>query len=176
MKISSQLLKPDRSAEDADAPEWRAGLGGPDLDPLPRLLGYALRRTHIAVFKRFRSVFAEFEIRPAQLGVLTVVHNNPGLKQSDVSAALGIKRTNFGPLLDGLITRGFVVRRKVAEDRRVSGLHLTPEGQVFVKQLHEREAAFEREIAALIGEDGRRDLLSLLDRVALTCRDETEAS
>jgi DNA-binding MarR family transcriptional regulator len=162
------------TATDSKAPKPVGNPTGPDLDPLPRLIGYALRRTHIAVFKRFRSVFAEFEIRPAQLGMLTVVQKNPGLKQSDVSAALGIKRTNFGPLLDGLIARGFVVRRKVAGDRRVSGLHLTPAGEIFVTQLHEREAAFEREIAALIGEDGRRDLLSLLDRVALTCRDETE--
>jgi hypothetical protein len=38
--------------------------------------------------------------------------------------------------------------------------------------LHARERAFEAEITAVIGEDGRRDLLALLQGVAATCRDE----
>lgn len=166
--------KPDTAERDAALPLPNAGARGPDLDPLPRLVGYALRRTQVAVFRRFRRVFAEFDIRPAQLGVLTVVLNNPGLKQSEVSAALGIKRTNFGPLLDGLVARGLVERTKVASDRRVFGLHLTAAGQDFVAELQAREAAFEREIVALIGEDGRHTLLRLLDQVARTCRDEPE--
>lgn len=147
---------------------------GPDLGALPHLVGYALRRTHSAVFNRFRRVFAEFDIRPAQLGVLTIVLNNPGLKQSEVSAALGIKRTNFGPLLDGLVARKLVLRAKMPADRRAFGLHLTKEGRHVVAQLQAREAAFEREISALIGETGRRDLLALLDQVAATCRDEPD--
>lgn len=159
----------------AERPRHAADARGPDLDPLPQLVGYALRRTQVAVFRRFRREFAEFDIRPAQLGVLTVVLNNPGLKQSEVSAALGIKRTNFGPLLDGLVARGLVERTKVATDRRVFGLHLTAAGRDFVAQLQAREAAFEREIVALIGKEGRHTLLALLDQVALTCRDEPDA-
>jgi DNA-binding MarR family transcriptional regulator len=145
---------------------------GPDLGPLPHLVAYALRRTHIAVFNRFRRVFSEFDIRPAQLGALTILANNPGLKQSEVSAVLGIKRTNFGPLLDGLVARGLVRRAKVPTDRRAFGLHLTDEGRALITQLHARERAFEAEITAVIGEDGRRDLLALLQGVAATCRDE----
>ena len=45
--------------------------------------------------------FAPFDIRPAQFSVLTVIERNPGLTQSQVAEALGIKRTNFVGMLDG---------------------------------------------------------------------------
>jgi DNA-binding MarR family transcriptional regulator len=145
-----------------------------DLRPLPNLIGYALRRTQVAVFNRFRRAFAEFDIRPAQLGILTVVHNNPGLKPSEVSAALGIKRTNLVPLLDGLIARGLIERAKLETDRRSHALRLTQDGSRFLAALQQREAEFERDLSAAIGDADRLRLLHLLAEVEASCRDEPE--
>ncbi|GGC74641.1 MarR family winged helix-turn-helix transcriptional regulator [Chelatococcus reniformis] len=156
---------PARAASDLPVAE-----PAPDLSPLPDLVGYALRRTHMAVFRRFREAFADYDIRPVQLGVLTVVLNNPGLKQTAVGAALGIKRTNFGPLLDGLMARGLIERKRLESDRRALGLYLSPLGQTLVAELQAREAAFERQISATIGDEGRRDLLRLLGQIAAGCR------
>src|SRR5436853_1820743 len=82
-----------------------------DLGPLPGLIGYMLRRAQIAVFQEIFRSFGEVNIRPAQFSVLTVIAHNPGLTQSQVSAALGIKRTNFVALLDSLEERGLAERR-----------------------------------------------------------------
>src|ERR1700694_4885401 len=77
-----------------------------DLGMLPDLIGFMLRRAQIAVFQEIFKLFSEVDIRPAQFSVLTVIEKNPGLTQSRVSAALGIKRTNFVALLDSLEQRG----------------------------------------------------------------------
>jgi DNA-binding MarR family transcriptional regulator len=146
-----------------------------DLEPLPNLIGYALRRTHVAVFNSFRRAFAELDIRPVQLGIMTVVRNNPGLKQSEVSAALGIKRANLVPLLDGLAARGLIERTKLDSDRRSHALHLTGEGTRLLVELQRREAELEQELSALIGETGRRRLIELLAKVEASCRDAPEA-
>src|SRR5690606_33707419 len=77
-----------------------------DLGPLPGLSGYALRRAQLAVYHDFHTVVEGHDIRPVQFGVLLVLAANPGMKQSDVGAALGIKRSNFVALIDGLEQRG----------------------------------------------------------------------
>ncbi|HWK43713.1 MAG TPA: MarR family transcriptional regulator [Stellaceae bacterium] len=136
-----------------------------DLGPLPDLIGYVLRRAQLAVFKDFIQAFAAFGIRPAQYGVLIVLERNPGLKQSEVSAALGIKRANFVPLIDELERRGLARRAPAATDRRSHQLHLTEKGLDLTRQLHEVQATHEAHLAARIGEAGHVQLIELLHGV-----------
>ena len=70
-----------------------------DIGALTCLIGYMLRRAQIAVFQDIFRTFSQVGIRPAQFSVLTMIAHNPGRTQSQIAAALGIKRTNFVPLL-----------------------------------------------------------------------------
>ena len=137
-----------------------------DLGPLPRLLGYALRRAQLAVFQDFHRVFAEVDIRPAQFSVLTVLRHTPGLRQSQVSEALGIKRTNFVALFDTLEARGLARRERVADDRRAFALYLTEEGAGLLGRMQALLAAHEKHFIDRIGADGRETLLALLHRLS----------
>ena len=112
-----------------------------DIAPLPNAVGYMLRRAHLVVVKNFMTVCKELDIRPAQYGILTVIENNPGLKQIDVSLALGIKRTNMVALIDALQKRDLVRRVTVRSDRRSYALHLTPKGKAFMSRLRARGKA-----------------------------------
>ena len=135
---------------------------GVDYGSLPQSSGYMLRRAQLAVFQHFMRAFAEVDIRPAQFAVLTIIEHNPGLKQSQVSAALGIKRTNLVALLDALEERGLAKRAPVASDRRSYALHLTEPGNALMKRLREIDATQETHLIAAIGEEGRDKLLELL--------------
>ena len=137
-----------------------------DLGPLPELIGYVLRRAQLVVFQDFFSAFAPFDIRPAQFAVLTVIERNPGLTQSQVAAALGIKRTNFVGLLDALETRGLAERRQVARDRRSYALYLTAEGTALMRRLRPVLKAHEQRFVAKVGEEGRDRLVELLHQIA----------
>src|SRR5258705_10455569 len=99
-----------------------------DLGPLPDLIGYVLRRAQLVVFQDFFNAFAPFDVSPAQFSVLTVIERNPGLTQSQVAAALGIKRTNFVGLLDELERPSLAHRRRTGGDKRSHALDRTPEG------------------------------------------------
>jgi len=103
---------------DADGANERAQAQEIDLGPLPHLVGYMLRRAQLAVFQDFWRGYEAFDIRPAQYAVLLVIERNPGLRQSQVSAALNIKRANLVALLDSLESRGLARRVPVATDRR----------------------------------------------------------
>jgi DNA-binding MarR family transcriptional regulator len=137
-----------------------------DLGPLIGLIGYMLRRAQIAVFQDIFRTFAEVGIRPAQFSVLTVIAHNPGRTQSQVSAALGIKRTNFVALLDSLERRGLAVRRPAPTDRRSHALHLTDAGKATMRRLNKKVGQLEARMIGQIGKDGRVALLALLHRLA----------
>ncbi len=154
---------PPRPDIDDDAPaDPRAAV---DLGPLPGLIGYALRRAQLAVFQDFHRHFADADIRPAQFSVLVVLKHNPGLRATQAALALGIKRTNFVPLFDGLAARGLVERRGVKGDRRASALFLTEAGAETLARLERLVALHEAKFAARLGPEGRYQLMGLLHRI-----------
>jgi DNA-binding MarR family transcriptional regulator len=137
-----------------------------DLGPLPGLIGYVLRRAQLVVFQDFFAAFAPYDIRPAQFAVLTVIERNPGLTQSQVAAALGIKRTNFVGMLNVLETRGLAERRQAARDRRSYALYLTTDGASLMRKLKPVLKTHESRMIAKVGADGRDRLLALLHGIA----------
>jgi DNA-binding MarR family transcriptional regulator len=132
---------------------------------LPDLIGFMLRRAQISVFQEIFRLFSEVDIRPAQFSVLTVIEKNPGLTQSRVSAALGIKRTNFVAVLDSLEQRGLAERRRAEGDRRSHALHLTADGRAVMRRLRQLVDIQERRLVSRIGETGRAELIELLHRL-----------
>jgi DNA-binding MarR family transcriptional regulator len=136
-----------------------------DLGELPLLSGYMLRRAQFAAFNDFLRFFDDLGVRPVQYAVLTVIDRNPGLKQSQVSEALGIKRANLVAILDALERRQLAKREAVVTDRRSYALRLTDKGVALMKDLRERSREHEQRLAATIGEDGRQQLLKLLHGV-----------
>lgn len=110
----------------------------------------------------FITLCTNLNIRPAQYGILTVIENNPGLKQIDVSLALGIKRTNMVALIDVLQKRDLVRRVTVKSDRRSYALHLTPKAKALMSKLRACATRHEKEVGAALGAQGRKQLLSYL--------------
>ena len=139
-----------------------------DIGALTCLIGYMLRRAQIAVFQDVFRAFAEVGIRPAQFSVLTVLAHNPGRTQSQVSAALGIKRTNFVALIDSLERRGLAERRPAPSDRRSHALHLTNAGKATVRRLNRMVDKLEAGMISRVGRGRRALLLELLTRLAET--------
>jgi DNA-binding MarR family transcriptional regulator len=174
-------MRPKRAVRRPDANgNAERGAAPIDLGTLPNLVGYVLRRAQLAAFQDFWRAFEAYDVRPAQYAVLIIIERNPGLRQSQISAALNIKRANLVALLDSLERRGLAKRVPVATDRRSYALHLTEDGAALLRKLAELSAAHEARVSARIGEAGRRELLRLLhgviDAVGSPIPDEDEDS
>jgi DNA-binding MarR family transcriptional regulator len=133
---------------------------------LTELIGYNLRRAQVAVFEDFHRILESEDIRAAQFAILEILRRNPGLRQTQAGAALGVKTANFGPMFDGLERRGLVERRVIAGDRRAKGLFLTDAGTQMLGRLDDLVTAHERRFAARLGVDGKSQLLGLLHRLS----------
>src|SRR5690606_36107249 len=97
------------------------------------IIGYRLRRAQLSVFQRFLTLFEELRLRPVEYSVLMLIAANPGRKQTEIAEVLGIKRANFVTLVHGLEDRGIVERVASVADKRANALHLTAEGDAFLR-------------------------------------------
>jgi DNA-binding MarR family transcriptional regulator len=136
-----------------------------ELAGLDSHVGYAVRRAQVAVFQDFMRAVAETGIRPAQFSILTVIAANPGLKQADVSRALGIERGRLVLVLHELERRGLARRAASEVDRRSHALHLTPKGERLLAQLNVVVGDHERRMSAKLGPEDKARLMELLQRL-----------
>jgi len=135
-----------------------------DVGPLNDYLGYALRRAQMLAYADFIAALVDLDLSPGQFGVLTVIDANPGLRQTEVSSALGIQKPNFVTLLNEFERRRLAVR-KAAGDRRSYALYLTPAGRVLLRRARRAQARHEARLVGRIGARGREQLLNLLGRL-----------
>jgi DNA-binding MarR family transcriptional regulator len=137
-----------------------------DAGLLTGYLGYALRRAQLAAYSDFIATLGEVAISPGEFGVLTIIHQNPGLRPADVCTALGILKPNFVAVLASLERRGLVERRDSQHDRRAFALHLTTSGTALLQRARALQAEHEARLVKKIGARGRTQLLRLLNRLA----------
>jgi DNA-binding MarR family transcriptional regulator len=139
---------------------------GISLGPLSGYVGFMLRRIQTAVFSEFIASLGQLDLRPAQYTLLEVIDANPGLRQSDAAAALGIQKANFVALVNELERRSLVQRRRSSADRRSYSLHLAPQGRRVLAAARDVHDAQESRLAAQLGARDRARLLTLLGRLA----------
>ena len=136
-----------------------------ELAGLDSHVGYAVRRAQVAVFQDFMRSVEATGIRPAQFSILTVIAANPGLKQADVSRALGIERGRLVLVLHELERRGLARRAASEVDRRSHALHLTPKGERLLTQLNTVVGDHERRMSAKLGPEDKARLMELLAKL-----------
>ncbi len=161
-----------RGSGKAPAAKGKPNAAAPEisLGALPGHIGFALRLAQIAVFQDFHRAVADLDLRPGQYSVLLMLRENPGIRGSQAAEALGIKRTNFVPLLDGLEARGLVNRDRLERDRRAFALFLTEAGAALLTRAAAAVGQHEQRLALALGEAGKTNLLALLARLTAAAR------
>ena len=65
---------------------------------------------------------------PRQFALLVTVYQRPGLTQTDLVGVTGIDRSTVGDMLDRLVRRGLIKRKRSGKDQRANTLHILPPG------------------------------------------------
>ncbi len=68
------------------------------------------------------------KITPAQAGILALLLEKNGRTMTELSHALSIDNSTITGLVDRLENAGFLERRPKVDDRRISLIYITPEG------------------------------------------------
>jgi len=139
--------------------------GEMDLDLLPGLVGYQLRRAQIETFRHFALNLGDEDMRPGWFGLLIIVANNPGLSQTQLARTLGVDGSTMVAMIDRMEQSGWVARSRSKTDRRSHELHLTDPGAEMLERITPLVRDHDGAITANLTAPESRELLRLLRKV-----------
>lgn len=132
---------------------------------LNSLAGYRLRQISNAFMSDFAAAMVGTGMRPVQISILSVVEENPGIRQGEIGRALGVARANMAPLMAELEGARLLERIPDEADRRAVSVSLTKDGHAMLKNCKARIAAHERRAMDRLTESERKTLLRLLNKI-----------
>jgi DNA-binding MarR family transcriptional regulator len=96
---------------------------------LPNLLGYNVRRAHMALWRDFNRTVGTGIVRPGIFSMMVLIDENPGIAQIQIAVQLGIDKATLVGLIRLLQKQGWIERRPSRADRRRQDLYLTVPGR-----------------------------------------------
>jgi DNA-binding MarR family transcriptional regulator len=133
---------------------------------LERWVGFNLRMAQAATFAAFSRLSKEIGVRPGRFATLMLIGRNPGISQTALSRANGRDKSTLTPVLEDLVRRGLVRRKRMNNDRRAYRLTLTPAGRKLLDQLTACARRHERNLDRVIGPGDRARFVAILRRIA----------
>jgi DNA-binding MarR family transcriptional regulator len=98
----------------------------------------------------------------AQIEVLQLLAERPGLRAGEVGEALLLAPTTVSTLVGALLTQDLIDRRADPSDRRAWQLHLTPDGEQRLADWQQSNRRVMRDAATNLGADDLRALRDAL--------------
>lgn len=132
---------------------------------LQRAVTTILRALKIAETE-IRVAHKELNFQPADIQSLRFLSEHPSSKLSDLGAHLGVVPTTASSIVDRLVDRGLVARRRPESDRRSIALSLTAQGRDAFGRLEEEEIATMRIMLDALPEAERETFVRQMTRIA----------
>jgi DNA-binding MarR family transcriptional regulator len=145
----------------------RESVTGPiNFGPLATWVGFNLRMAQEATFQAFSHLSKEVGESPGRFATLTIIARNPGISQTQLSQASGRDKSSITPVIEDLVRRGLVERKRVRSDRRAWRLKVTASGQKTLATLMNCARMHERNLDRIIGRGERARFLAVLKKLA----------
>ena len=134
--------------------------------PLEYWVGFNLRMAQESSFQAFSRRSQEIGESPGRFATLTIIARNPGISQTELSHANGRDKSSLTPVVEDLVRRGLVERKRMRHDRRTYRLNLTPAGKKTLTDLTRCARRHERVMDGIIGQRDRKRFIQILKRLA----------
>lgn len=137
-----------------------------DFGPLATWIGFNLRMAQESTFQAFSHLSKEVGESPGRFATLTIIARNPGISQTELSQASGRDKSSITPVIEDLVRRGLVERKRMRSDRRAWRLTLTSSGKRTLATLMRCARTHERNLDRIIGRNDRARFLVILKKLA----------
>ena len=137
-----------------------------DFGPLATWVGFNLRMAQEASFEAFSHHSAAIGENPGRFATLTLIARNAGISQTELSAASGRDKSSLTPVVEDLVRRGLVERKRVDSDRRTYRLNLTAAGRKTLALMTRAARKHERNLDRVIGPRDKKRFIDILKRIA----------
>ncbi len=134
---------------------------------LQSLLGYNARRASLALIEQFHVDMANFDLRPVDFSVLSLIRHNPGTTSRQLCQALNILPPNMVVFLKNFEKRQLVERTPHPTDGRAMGLTLTESGEALIQAAEKTAMDSGLKATSALTESERQTLARLLQKIYL---------
>jgi DNA-binding MarR family transcriptional regulator len=134
--------------------------------PLEYWVGFNLRMAQEAAFEAFSRRSQEVGESPGRFATLTLIARNPGISQTALSHANGRDKSSLTPVVEDLVRRGLVERKRMHADRRAYRLNVTPAGKKTLVMLTRCARRHELNLDCIIGLRDRKRFIQILKKIA----------
>lgn len=138
-----------------------------DFGPLATWIGFNLRMAQESAFQAFSRQSQDIGESPGRFATLTLIARNPGISQTELSQAAGRDKSSLTPVIEGLVRRGLVERKRLNHDRRAYCLNVTREGKKTLATMMRCARRHERNLDKIIGLRDRTRFLQILKKLAV---------
>ena len=136
-----------------------------DTSYLETLLGYNARRASLTIISRFIENMAEFDLRPVDFSVLSLIGHNPGITSRELCNSLSILAPNLVTFLKVFEKRGLIARTPHPTDGRSMGLTLTKKGQQLMQKAETAALESDASAARNLNPGEQKTLTRLLQKI-----------
>ena len=130
-------------------------------------MGYNTRRASLVIISHFLNRMAQYDLRPVDFSVLSLILHNPGITSRQLCSTLNILPPNLVGMINNLEKRELIGRQPHPSDGRALGLHLTPDGTTLVESAEGTAAELELEATNRLTATDRKTLMRLLQKIYL---------
>jgi DNA-binding MarR family transcriptional regulator len=124
-------------------------------------LGHLLWEVGSRVSLLSEAALARTPLTPRAAGMLEAIASDPGTSFAEISRRLPVTPQAVAQVTARLEEAGFVERRAGERGRGVA-LYITAAGETALEAAKERKSAFDRDLAAALGEERHAELVRLL--------------
>jgi len=95
--------------------------------------GHLLRRCQQRAVEIFMDEVGAARVTPRQFAILLTLAHRPGITQTELVIETGIDRSTVGDMINRLVRRGLVRRRRSGRDQRANTLLILPAGAALLR-------------------------------------------
>jgi MarR family transcriptional regulator, organic hydroperoxide resistance regulator len=137
-----------------------------DFNSLAQELILSISKTQSLLDSMFNKVFIEHKLTPSQFNILRILKGNKskeGMTCSDIGARMIWKDSDLTRLLDKLVKKKYVKRKRTPEDRRKIFILLTDEGRQCVATVSPLLNKIEKGALSHMSDEKCKKMIKLLE-------------
>lgn len=128
-------------------------------------LDYLLRKVSRAHTNKVNKVLEQYNMHNGQPILLRILSVTDGLPQSLLAKKMNIKPATISAMVKRMEKAGFVVRKRDAEDERISNVYITKAGKDINTKLLAKQDDMEEIVFKDFSEEEKLEVRGFLDRI-----------
>jgi len=137
---------------------------------LDNFVGFYLRLAYEEAFQDFSQELGPDSLKPGSFALLSLIVENPGITQTELSRAAGRDKSSVTTALRILEDGGLIARRRLNGDRRSYASEVTAKGRTVYGRIAAKAKVHSERLEAIIGKEKKPELIALLKDIVTGLR------